>query len=671
MKHYQNSKNKLTKTFLYLLLIAGLFFINLMNAEGAGCKAAFTYTVSGRTVTVTNKSTSPDMSKTGCFYSFGGTYVTANSSGVNTWTFGYNGKFKIELYLSYHDSLQPDSTYKLHCEDTVKHSVTVAAADTSFSMYDSLASIVGYIGAGINDYRNYLNYKFHWDFGDGVTTDSDGWTSHLYKKAGTYSICLRVEDTVFHVKDSSCRTVKISFAKCLAVINYSANLKEVHFSSLGYNLPDYKIIFPNAKFFWDFGDGLSDTGLVVNHTYSKGGSYNVNLKMTNNGDTCDASKTIYLIGCSAEWGSYSQNIRARDVGFYVSNYSPTAKYFWDFGDGDTSHEINTVHTYKVAGSYKVKLTVKDGSENCDLTRIIHTGKIDIWGKVLLGVDSTECARVWLIKFNTKDSSLMAVDSYDISGWNAYYFRYKDPGTYLIKAALLSCNKQYKNYLPTYFDSSLRWDSARFQLIDSNYYWAEIHMRKGNNPGGPGFIGGKVKAGANKKEGDPMSHVEILLLDVKDNPVAYTYSMPNGSFEFKNIPYGTYKVYAEVLGLPTSPSIITINAGHPADTNSIVIINTTSVVTGIQYVSFSSQSKDIKIYPNPASDVLNISLPPNSLGKYKITITDLTGRAMLQTQFDGGNTNKQIDLKSLQTGIYIISVDAGDGNVFKSRLVIQP
>jgi len=37
-------------------------------------------------------------------------------------------------------------------------------------------------------------------------------------------------------------------------------------------------------------------------------------------------------------------------------------YFWDFGDGSTSSQIRSMHTYKEAGKYLVKLTVTDSSE---------------------------------------------------------------------------------------------------------------------------------------------------------------------------------------------------------------------------------------------------------------------------------------------------------------------
>ncbi|MDP2921916.1 MAG: PKD domain-containing protein [Candidatus Omnitrophota bacterium] len=46
---------------------------------------------------------------------------------------------------------------------------------------------------------------------------------------------------------------------------------------------------------------------------------------------------------------------------YAADNSKLA-YFWDFGDGTTSTDMRIMHTYKDAGKYLVKLTVKDASD---------------------------------------------------------------------------------------------------------------------------------------------------------------------------------------------------------------------------------------------------------------------------------------------------------------------
>ena len=49
-------------------------------------------------------------------------------------------------------------------------------------------------------------------------------------------------------------------------------------------------------------------------------------------------------------------------GYVVGSYPPFS-YSWDFGDGNTSNELEPIHSYSVAGTYAVTLTVTDDSGN--------------------------------------------------------------------------------------------------------------------------------------------------------------------------------------------------------------------------------------------------------------------------------------------------------------------
>ena len=48
-----------------------------------------------------------------------------------------------------------------------------------------------------------------------------------------------------------------------------------------------------------------------------------------------------------------------DIAFFPSINKQSCEYNWNFGDGSTSSKVNPVHTYKEAGSFDVKLTVRD------------------------------------------------------------------------------------------------------------------------------------------------------------------------------------------------------------------------------------------------------------------------------------------------------------------------
>ncbi len=52
-------------------------------------------------------------------------------------------------------------------------------------------------------------------------------------------------------------------------------------------------------------------------------------------------------------------------------------YFWDFGDGSTSSQIRSMHTYKEAGKYLIRLTVTDNSDaECNTATTQHVIKVN-------------------------------------------------------------------------------------------------------------------------------------------------------------------------------------------------------------------------------------------------------------------------------------------------------
>ncbi|PIP67490.1 MAG: hypothetical protein COW92_06195 [Candidatus Omnitrophica bacterium CG22_combo_CG10-13_8_21_14_all_43_16] len=66
-------------------------------------------------------------------------------------------------------------------------------------------------------------------------------------------------------------------------------------------------------------------------------------------------------------------------------------YFWDFGDGTTSTSMRTIHTYKDAGKYLVKLTVKDASDaKCNTADTQKIVKVNQPPKVVAGGPDMSC-----------------------------------------------------------------------------------------------------------------------------------------------------------------------------------------------------------------------------------------------------------------------------------------
>ncbi len=132
----------------------------------------------------------------------------------------------------------------------------------------------------------------------------------------------------------------------------------------------------------------------------------------------------------------------------------------------------------------------------------------------------------------------------------------------------------------------------------------INLIAGKNPGGPGFIGGKISKGARANEG--MDGILVLLLDEYDQAIAYTYSKNGGDFEFNDLAYGTYKIYLDVLGIVSEPTTVTIDPTNEEIDNIHFIVNRNFIVS----TSMNELSKNIQsigtLYPNPATQQIGFN-----------------------------------------------------------------
>ncbi|MCH8318430.1 MAG: gliding motility-associated C-terminal domain-containing protein, partial [Bacteroidetes bacterium] len=121
-----------------------------------------------------------------------------------------------------------------------------------------------------------------WDFGDG-NTDTVQNPVHTYDNAGTYNVCLTVGNACG--SDSICDSVTVICIPSTANFGYSDANLTVNFSDSSSN---------GITWYWDFGDGNTDTLQNPVHTYTTAGTYNVCLTAGNacGSDTaCDSVTT--------------------------------------------------------------------------------------------------------------------------------------------------------------------------------------------------------------------------------------------------------------------------------------------------------------------------------------------------------------------------------------------
>jgi len=105
--------------------------------------------------------------------------------------------------------------------------------------------------------------------------------------------------------------------------------------------------------------------------------------------------------------------------------------------------------------------------------------------------------------------------------------------------------------------------------------------------------------------------------------------------------------------------VTVNSNSfsitvPSLSTTAVILKSTSTTAGNQDVK--SQKDEIKVFPNPATDKLNVSIRSNVVESTEVIIYDQSGRKMqsLETAYDG-STPIIMNVSSLSGGFYLVSV----------------
>jgi gliding motility-associated-like protein len=225
--------------------------------------------------------------------------------------------------------------------------------------------------------------SYIWNFGDGSgdfkTPDYN--ISHTYDSVGTYRVRLIAIDS------STCNIADTAYLN-IHVRDDPANLafeatKLPPCESLTYRFEN-KSMFPPGKpfnpnsFIWDFGDGnrITPAPLVIEHSFVAAGTYKTRLILID---------TAY---CNSP-DSVVQELRVSplvDARFetppfgcapYTAVFNNTSlagqQFFWNFGDGTTSTEVNPVHEYPNIATYHVSLVVID-STTCN---IIDSTAMDI------------------------------------------------------------------------------------------------------------------------------------------------------------------------------------------------------------------------------------------------------------------------------------------------------
>ncbi|MBU1915355.1 MAG: PKD domain-containing protein, partial [Candidatus Thermoplasmatota archaeon] len=199
--------------------------------------------------------------------------------------------------------------------------------------------------------------SYDWDFGDGSTaTGVDA--SHTYAKDGTYTITLLVTDNE-GLNGTDTKSITVSHELIPPVASFTATtvwmVVSVDASASSDNYG------PIASYDWNFGDGLTGTGVTASHVYAVEGLYTITLTVTDSdGQTGMASKDVTAVKPKAPIALFTPTMTYLSVAVDGSaSYDPDgtiAAYAWTFGDGASATGMTATHTYATPGVKTITLT---------------------------------------------------------------------------------------------------------------------------------------------------------------------------------------------------------------------------------------------------------------------------------------------------------------------------
>jgi PKD repeat protein len=531
---------------------------------------------------------------------------------------------------------------------------------------------------------------YSWDFGDG--TYGDGQTvTHTYQPQGVSIYMVGLTTIVMDSMGDSCMYTTYQevwldnqTGECESfIIPVSMYGLTVDFQ--GYTISPFE-----TSYTWEFGDGTTGTGEYISHTYAAPGMYNVYLTTIDaTGCTFQTFTQIWVDnaypGCSTYF-SYEQtdSTTFTFTGWIYYNNGGTypdssAIYSWDFGDGTFGTGQTVTHYFQEdPAGYNVCLTttavLPDGTTctavYCEYISLV-TPSFSIFGYIYLENNlPADQAAVHLMTMDTLWQGVVEVASVTIDSGGFYNFGevpMENSRLYFVQAELTEGSAYFGEYVPTYHISALSWEEA-MPILPLNNWTADVFMIPGSPvDGGYGTITGVVTELGSRGF---LNDVEVVLMDSESNPLTYVRSDNEGYFEFTNLPYGTYIIHAEIMGIHTVQAELTLSEENPV--SNVVVEVSGGEANFVFGMPEQKQTLDKvgDIFPNPVTDNAQLEITVKEPAVLQVCIISQTGQ-LLEVEalsLPAGAHNYKLETRSLPVGLYLLRISTTQGEMVNRKFM---
>ena len=610
------------------------------------------------------------------------------------WDFG-DGEFS--------DEQNPEHTYY----EPGTYYVCLSIMDSMFFCFDTYCEEIVLGSGGSGDCQNWFWYDtydnitfnffgesfpipaddFYWDFGDGNTGSGQEVTHTYDPNAGDLFLVTLTTYAWDPATGDSC----IAYSMQEVWVGNGGNDCENWFwydtwDFLTFEFYGESYPYPANDYFWDFGDGETGYGQVVEHTYdpNNGDVFLVTLftysYIPGTVDTCVATSVqeVWVGGQGNDcenwfwyesYGDFTYDFLGESFPF------PADEYIWDFGDGTFATGQQVTHTFDptLGDEFLVCLTTYSydpAGDSCiaeSCQEIFLSGQMghELFGTVFVENSPVDYAFVGLFGMDNAGSYIYDFTMTD-EGTGAYFFEDVPNGDYYIWVSLLPMSQYYWQYFPTYYGDALSWEDADLITLGEPNNPYDINLIPvGSFNAGPGNITGTVSFDNGKGPGD---NINVVLMDEEENAIAYILSNEEGLFEFGDVAYGTYKLKVEMPGVNSEIATVVLDEENQT-------INVEFFVKGSSaYLSVDNNMQIIssigEVYPNPVTDNASIEVTINENSNVTVNIFNQIGQVVYTSniRLEPGKQLIRLNTAALPEGFYNVQFTSENGGTMVKKFV---
>ena len=474
------------------------------------------------------------------------------------------------------------------------------------------ASVNGATATFSNTSTNALSYS--WNFGDSQTSTTAS-PSHIYATDGTYTVTLTAMNGCGSV--TSTQTVVIVTAP---TANFTANNTvgcvpmTVQFTSIS--------SANTTGWAWQFPGGNPATSTAQNPTvtYAAAGTYSVTLTASNAAGSNTQTKSGFVTVNPTPTAAFTASVNGATATF--SNTSTNAvSYSWNFGDSQTSTTASPSHTYATGGTYTVTLTATNACGTATSTQEVLVGPGLLANFSVSGTVGCVPLTVQLM-----DESVGA------TGW-LWTFPGGNPATSTAQNPMVTYST------PGHYNVTLEISNLIF--------------------------GTKIKTVDSLIEVRPLPNAAFSVQDLGGSMYKFNNTSTHADSYVWDFPGGTPATSTETS--PTvsyaTPGIFTVTLSALNNCGASILQDMVTITSGTDAPVWAA---GLRIFPNPAHDIVYIQMTDVPGTGVEVALFDPTGRLLRQEsgKFGGGMISQPFDLSDLPPGLYALRIQMGEQSAMR-------